>query len=183
MAPTPAAPRPSDPTRRLVVIRHARAEQVANSDAERRLTSEGRADAVAAGRWLRDRGLEPDRLLVSSAERTRETAAGVLEGGRFVGATLDVEPTLYSASPETALDLVRECPDDIATLVVIGHNPTMAYLAQLLDDGEGDAQASAALLQGYPTCTMTVFDVEGAWADLGEQQAAVVAYQVARGAG
>ena len=82
----------------------------------------------------------------------------------------DVEPTaseaLYGAGPETALDLVRETPDDVRRLVVVGHNPTMAYLAPLLDDGEGDDGGREQMAAGFPTGALAVFEVRGAWADL-----------------
>ncbi len=35
-------------------------------------------------------------------------------------------------------------------VIVIGHNPTIAYLAQLLDDGAGDAAAGAAMAARLP---------------------------------
>ena len=51
----------------------------------------------------------------------------------------------------------------MTTLVVIGHNPTMAYLAELIDDGEGDADATTGLVtRGFPTSALAVFTVDGA---------------------
>jgi phosphohistidine phosphatase len=64
---------------------------------------------------------------------------------------------------------------------VIGHNPTVAYLAQLLDDGEGDAVAAAEMAGGYPTSAVTVFAYDGAWADLAPGGARVLAFHVGRG--
>jgi phosphohistidine phosphatase len=56
----------------------------------------------------------------------------------------------------------------VSTLVVIGHNPTMASLAELVDDGEGDDVATTAMVtRGFPTSALAVFTVEGPWCDLG----------------
>ena len=44
---------------------------------------------------------------------------------------------------------------------MIGHNPTMAYLAQMLDDGDGDAEAAAGMNEGFPTGALAVFAVDG----------------------
>ena len=47
-------------TRRLVIMRHAKAEATAPSDHERALASRGNTDAEAAGRWLGEQGITPD---------------------------------------------------------------------------------------------------------------------------
>ena len=59
--------------RRLIVMRHAKAEPFAATDHGRRLTDRGRAGARDAGAFLRDAGPVPDYALVSSSTRTRET--------------------------------------------------------------------------------------------------------------
>jgi phosphohistidine phosphatase len=168
------------PTRHLVVMRHGKAEPGGETDHARALAQRGWNDAVEAGRWLADRGLVVDGALVSSARRTASTWLAIADGGSF-----DVEPTaseaLYGAGPETALDLVRETPDDVDALVVVGHNPTIAYLAQLLDDGSGDEGAGKQMAVGFPTGALAVFEVSGAWADLDLASARLVAFHVGRG--
>ena len=89
------------------------------------------------------------------------TFGGVDETGRPSVVRFDIEPrlsqVLYGAGPETALDLVRESPAEATALIVVGHNPTMAYLASLLDDGEGDPDVSSAMMSGYPTSAVVPF--------------------------
>ena len=167
-------------TRVLVVMRHAKAEQHGSTDFERRLSKRGRADAQSAGRWLAARGVAPDHALVSAAVRTAETWEALAEGGDW-GLDASLDRGLYAAGPDTALDLVREVPSVSRTMVVIGHNPTIAYLAQLLDDGEGDAEAGNEMALGYPTGALAVFEYDGDWADLEPGSARVVAFHVARG--
>ncbi|CAB4724003.1 unannotated protein [freshwater metagenome] len=165
--------------RRIVVMRHAKAEPIGPSDFERELSPRGVADAEAAGAWLASRDLEPDHVLVSAALRTRQTWEAVAAGAGW-GDDAEYDDGLYDAGPETALDLIRATPDDALTLIVVGHNPTMALVAQLLDDGDGDEEASNDLALGYPTAALTVFDFAGDWHDLEEQSATVAAYHVAR---
>ena len=107
----------------------------------------------------------PDAALVSSARRTTSTWLAVAEGGSFDARRRHSE-SLYTAGPETALDLVRETGDDVTALVVIGHNPTMAYLAQLLDDGTGDAEAGREMAVGFPTGALAGSRWTARWADL-----------------
>ncbi|HEX4685301.1 MAG TPA: histidine phosphatase family protein [Nocardioides sp.] len=168
------------PVRQLVVMRHARAEPGGETDHARELAQSGWDDALEVGRWLADRGLVPEAALVSAARRTTSTWLAVAEGGSF-----DVEPTasegLYAAGPETVLDLLRETDDDVHSLVVIGHNPTIAYLAQLLDDGTGDAEAERGMAIGFPACAVAVFEVTGSWNDLELASARLLAFHVRRG--
>lgn len=168
------------PVRQLVVVRHAKAESSAPSDAERSLEPSGREDSLAGGRWLAGQGLRPDHALVSDARRARETWAGLAEGGGW-DLTPEVSRLLYSAEPDTVLDLLREAPEDVTTVVVVGHNPTMATLASLLDDGTGDdATATELTAGGFPPCSLAVFEYAGAWSDLELTSATLTSFHVAR---
>ncbi len=168
------------PVRQLVVMRHARAEPGGESDHDRELAQRGWDDAVEAGRWLAGRGLVPDSAVVSSARRTMATWLAVAEGG-----SLDAESTssdvLYNAGPETVLDLIRETDDDVLALLVIGHNPTIAYLAQLLDDGSGDEEAGQQMAVGFPAGALAVFEVSGSWSALDLASARLTAFRSGRG--
>jgi phosphohistidine phosphatase len=168
------------PVRQLVVMRHAKAEPGGETDHSRELAQRGWNDALDAGRWLADRGLVPDAALVSSARRTTATWTAVAEGGSFDAEAISSD-SLYNAGPETALDLVREIVDDVSALVVVGHNPTIAYLAQLLDDGTGDEEAGRQMAVGFPTGALAVFEVTGSWAGLDLASARLVAFHVGRG--
>lgn len=166
---------------RIAVIRHAKAEQDGPSDAERPLAHRGHVDAREGGSWLARLGLTPDRALVSAALRARETWESLAAGAGW-----DLEPeldrSLYSASPETVLDLLRLLPDEVGTVVVVGHNPTAGTLAQLLDDGSGDPAAAREMTAGgYPTCAIAVFAYDGSWADLDFPGASLTAFHVGRG--
>lgn len=161
-------------------MRHAKAEQHGPSDFDRPLAVRGHRDAAEAGAWLAEQGFAPEHALVSAALRTQETWASLA-----VAAGWDLDPELdrglYAAGPDTALDLVREVDDDVRRLLVIGHNPTIAVLAQLLDDGDGDPELAEDMLAGYPTGAVAVFEHDGSWADLAEGTARLVGFHVGRG--
>ena len=178
---TTLLPMPATYDRTLVVMRHAKAEQAGPTDFERELAGRGRDDAADTGSWLAGLGLEADRALVSAATRTRDTWDHVCRGA---GWTLgpEVDRGLYAADVDTVLDLVRLVGDDVTTLVVLGHNPTMASLALALDDGEGDDEAGNELAMGtFPTCATAVFGVVGSWSALDHGGASLTAYHVGRG--
>ena len=93
---------------RLILLRHAKSEkaEAGQRDHARRLNARGRDDAPVIGAYMARHGLVPDRALVSSAARTRET-------WERVAATLAARPQviheerLYDASSEAILALVR----------------------------------------------------------------------------
>ena len=167
-------------TRRIAVMRHGKAEQAGRTDFERSLADRGHDDSEDTGAWLEREGFRPDRVLVSAAARTIDTWESVARGG---GWTIepDLSEVLYGAGPETALDLVRESPAEVSAVLVIGHNPTMASLASILDDGEGDPDVASDMMSGYPTSAVALFEYDGDWADLHESGARLVGYYVGRG--
>ncbi len=161
-------------------MRHSKAEQSGPSDYERQLSDRGMGDAAAAGSWLADRDVVPDQALVSASIRTQQTWEALANGaGWDLEGTL--EEALYEAGTESALDLVRQTEGHVRTLILVGHNPTIASLAALLDDGEGDDEAATAMALDFPTSAMAVFAYDGDWTDLDEASATLVAFHVGRG--
>jgi len=165
--------------RRLVVMRHAKAEAVAATDHARRLVDRGRSDAEEAGAWAREQGALPVHAFVSDAARAHETWVAFSKG-----AGLDLEPELvaglYSAGPDSALAVLRTAPADALTVMVVGHNPTMAHLVHLLDDGTADPEAFAEISAGFPTSAIAVLEVGTSWADLEVAGARISAFHVGR---
>ena len=159
--------------RRLVVMRHAKAEPYASTDHARRLTDRGCEDARAAGVHLRERGLVPGYALVSTAERTRLTWEAVASATGSA-ATPQFDAAAYTGGVEVVLEALQAVPGDVETLLFVGHNPTAAYLCHLLDDGEGDPEAVSGMLHGFPPAALVVFAVEGPWSGLGPESGRVV---------
>jgi phosphohistidine phosphatase len=158
-------------------MRHAKAEQFAATDQERALEKRGHREASSAGSWLARQEIEPDYALVSSATRAVETWKDVAEAADWKMEP-DIDSALYDAGPESALDVIRSVPEDSQTVVFIGHNPTAATLAQLLDDGSGDSDASAMMAEGYPSAALAVLEFEGSWEDLELGSARLTAFFV-----
>ncbi|WP_110205591.1 SixA phosphatase family protein [Nocardioides daejeonensis] len=170
--------------RTLVIVRHAKAEAFAPEDHARVLSARGEADAYRLGAELALRGVEPTAAVVSDAARTRGTWAQIRAGAEENGATwspvVDFSRAVYSSDPETLLQLVREVDAEAPALMVVGHNPTVATLALLLDDGDGDPAAARAMAGGYPTAAYAVFSVPGEWRDLDFGGARLDVFGVAR---
>src|SRR5689334_25020201 len=162
--------------RTLVLLRHAKAAHPDGvADLQRSLTPRGHADAAVAGGWLAGQRLIPDVVLCSPARRTRETWHGVALalGGDATGITVVYDPGVYeSARGQGLLDLIAATGPDVSTLLVIGHNPTVSMLSDLLDPHASD--------EGLRTCGIVVHRVPGPWSDLGPGAAPVTATFTAR---
>jgi phosphohistidine phosphatase len=164
--------------RRLIVMRHAKAEPFAASDHARSLTDRGRAGARDAGRHLAETGTLPDHAVVSSALRTRETWEEAADAAGLTDCRVAFEDALFTGSPDRVLEVLQSVPDDASTVMFVGHNPTAAYLCHYLDDGEGDTQATSGLLRGFPPGALTVLSIGVPWAGLTAETGRVVDYYV-----
>jgi phosphohistidine phosphatase len=161
---------------RLVLIRHAEAAH-GPVDAERPLTGQGERRAAAIGAWLERAGLLPDRVLVSPARRAVQTwarAGGVLTSEPQPA----VDERIHDNTVEALLAAVRETPEDVGTLVVVGHNPAVAELTGALDDGQGSPAARRRAEAGVPAGGVAVFDLPGAFADVAPGTATLADFTV-----
>ncbi|MFF9342272.1 MULTISPECIES: SixA phosphatase family protein [unclassified Streptomyces] len=148
--------------RRIVLLRHAKADWGQETDHERPLTERGRQDAPMAGRRLAQSGIDFDLALCSTAARTRETwklaVHELAERPRTV-----YEERIYEASPGELIALLNEVPEDVDDVLVIGHNPGIHGLADVLaGEAEGDALARMTR-SGYPTAAYAVLTFTGTW--------------------
>lgn len=144
------------PARRLLLLRHAEAQNAPGPDHQRPLTPAGRRAAAELGAQLRARGIRPDSVLCSPALRTRQTWQALAldcEAVRF-------EAALYGAG---AAELRAHCaalaaPVDCALL--IAHNPGISALAAQLSE-------SAAAPRSLRPCALAEFAIAADWAALG----------------
>ena len=94
--------------RRLLLLRHAKAErsQPGGRNQDRVLATRGRADTKTLGAYLARHAFIPDRAVVSTAARTRETWT-LLAAAMGKTPPVSFEERLYDASPETILQAIK----------------------------------------------------------------------------
>ncbi|GAA5036617.1 SixA phosphatase family protein [Streptomyces siamensis] len=169
------------PLRRLVVLRHAKSAWPADvPDHERPLAARGRRDAPAAGRALAGADWLPDLALCSTAVRARQTwelAAeqwGTPPPVRF-------DRRLYGADAPELLAAVREVPERVRTLLLIGHNPGLEDLVlDLAGDGLDDTLDQVRTK--FPTSAVAVLAWHGgSWQELAPSVALLTDVTVPRG--
>ncbi|WP_159766569.1 SixA phosphatase family protein [Streptomyces sp. HM190] len=151
--------------RRIVLFRHAKADWPQVSDHERPLADRGRMDAAVAGRKLADSGISFDLALCSTAVRTRETWKLAVHELPERPKTV-YEERIYEASPGDLIALLNETPDDAQTVLLVGHNPGVQALAEILaGHSEGNARERMSR-RDFPAAAYAVITFEGSWKSL-----------------
>ncbi|MFE0021106.1 SixA phosphatase family protein [Amycolatopsis sp. NPDC059021] len=165
--------------RRLIVLRHAKSAWPDGvADDERPLAARGLRDAPRAGRWLARHGFVPDRVVCSTARRTRET-------WRIAGGALGVSPPvayderLYGAGLGDFLAVVGETGEEVGTLLVVGHEPGVSEVTVELA-GSADGDALVRVRTKFPTCALAVLELPGPWRDVAADTAVLRAFVVPR---
>ncbi len=158
--------------RRLLLLRHAKSswDQENLDDASRPLAPRGRKAAPLIGRHISGRGLIPDLVLCSTAERARQTLELVgAEWDRTAGGfetSVEMRASLYLATPGEMLATLRRLGDDIASVMIIGHNPGMATLTRRLA-ATGDPRGMKTLAAKFPTAALAVLELAiGGWQEI-----------------
>lgn len=147
--------------KRLILMRHAKTEPWTEGveDYGRALTPGGHGAARAVAAALASAGWIPERALVSTARRTRETWAHLMPV--FAGCEATFEDALYLAGERGISDYIGEA-DGASTLLVLGHNPGLHDLCVRLirKAGSGDHQAAMRLSSKLPTGAAALFEAD-----------------------
>ena len=162
---------------RLFLLRHAKSswDDNAGSDFDRPLNLRGRAAAPLMGRHMANHSMRPERVLCSSARRTRETLAGILPylEGDFEARLMRA---VYSQSEGDYLPILRAHGGSVATLMLIGHNPAIQATATALI-GRGNPDLTRLVADKYPTAGLAVIDFENNdWSKLQPGSGRIVAF-------
>lgn len=163
--------------KRLYLLRHAKAvpAEPALDDHDRALAVRGMHDASAMARYMRKNGFIPELVLSSNSARTHQTTELVL---REFEARSDYRGTLYLAEAGKILALVQATPADVASVMVVGHNPGMEDLANLLAREpvrRKERVRRDVLEEKFPTAALAVLDFDIAkWRDIRPGEGALV---------
>jgi len=163
--------------RTLLLLRHAKSGYPAGvADHDRPLASRGITEAGLAGDWLRANVPAIDGVLCSTATRARETLART-----GIDAPVQYNERLYGAAPGTMIAEINKVSDELRTLLVVGHEPTISAVALTLAGAEGtDADTLERIAEKFPTSAIAVLTVPGGWDDLEPGRAALVGFEVPR---
>ena len=119
-------------------MRHAKSDWANrnNTDHQRPLNARGIRDAPVIGARIKEKGILPDLVLVSDAQRTRDTWK--LIQPYLVTSKVQFLAELYLANSIELLKIIQQSEDKHQTIMILAHNPGITYafyeLAQITID-------------------------------------------------
>lgn len=147
--------------KRLILMRHAKAEKTSASgrDRDRPLGDRGRVDAAAMGRALAARGMRPDLAFVSPSTRTRQTWD--LLHDAFGDVQVREDEPLYNGGSDTLRHFIESAEDDAGCLMVVAHNPGIHLLAvEYLVESAASPSVLDRMSGGFPPGAAAIFTVD-----------------------
>jgi phosphohistidine phosphatase len=170
--------------KRLYLLRHAKSswDDPTLADHDRPLAPRGRRAANVMAENLRRKGIMPELVLCSPSRRTRQTLkrlAPVL--GK--DADVQIEPELYAASARELIEVLQGVPDEVESVMLIGHNPGLQDLALSLASAGSEIPR---LRSKFPTAALATLEFKGTWRKLAPGSAELVSFvkpkELSRGA-
>lgn len=144
--------------RRLLLLRHAKTEpaEPGGDDRARALVERGRQEAAKIGAYMASHALVPARVILSPAVRSQETWKRLAEALRAAPPTKTLEQ-IYDATPEDIVGAIAGTPAEVASLLIVGHNPGLHEVAVMLI-ASGNIDAREALREKLPPAGLVVID-------------------------
>lgn len=136
----------------LYLTRHAEAVDKSShqTDKDRELTPVGVQQSFQIGAYLSRENFIPDIIFSSDAERARLTASLAAETMKFDTAKIIFEEELYNASVRTFFGFLNNLDDAYQSVMCIGHNPVITYLAEYLTKAEiGDISPAGMVIAKF----------------------------------
>ncbi len=118
----------------LYLVRHAKSswDYPELADIDRPLNSRGERNAPEMGKRLRSKGIKPDLLLSSPANRALTTAHEIARAIGYPIEAVQSSRDIYHAGEAELLRIVQKQDDALSSLMVFGHNPGFTWFANSL---------------------------------------------------
>ncbi len=127
----------------LYLVRHAQASENVSPDLIRPLTTNGFIDAARMSKHLASSLPNIELILTSNAERTKMTAQVFIEQLNLDKVTIEEKENLNESSPKHYLETINDFSEEISTVMIVGHNPSISYIAEFITHEE---------IGSMPTC-------------------------------
>lgn len=116
--------------KRVIIVRHAKSVPYGYDDDFRRdLTERGINDAEKISSRLNEMGIAADLVIASPATRTMHTAGIFCQNLGYNVELIRREPNFYEgATTQDFIDVIQQFPENVQTVFIFGHNPSVYYL-------------------------------------------------------
>lgn len=116
--------------KKVIIVRHAKSVPYGyDNDISRDLTERGETDAEKISLRLKEIGVAPDLVISSPSRRTMHTATIYCHNLKYNPSAIQKEEDLYDGlTTHEFVEFLQKLPEEVQTLLVFGHNPTVYYL-------------------------------------------------------
>ena len=127
----------------ITFIRHAKSswENLKLMDIERPLNNRGNRDAPFMGQKLKKHNINVDYIISSPSERTYQTIKMICNEIDYDFNKVIFDRSIYDCN---MLDIVKNISEQYQNIVVVGHNPDITYISNLLQKD--------VFIENVPTC-------------------------------
>jgi len=154
----------------LYLVRHAKSSWSDSSltDRERPLNKRGKRTAPDMGRRLAQEGHQPDLVISSPARRAFSTAKIIARALSYDESEIIINESLYFSGEGSMVKMLKGLDDRYQSAMIVGHNPAMTGLLNLLCD---------AGVYNMPTCAIAIVDFDAAsWSEIGDMNGHLLGY-------
>ena len=146
----------------LYLVRHAKASWEDNvHDWERQLTEAGVERAHIVAKALKVRKVKPEKIISSYAFRALNTAVLFALDLKYTITSIELSQQVYEKRAIDMLDMLRKQDDRHSSIMLVGHDPSMTELYNLL---------TKKLLLKFTTASTACIEFStDKWKDLGSK--------------
>ena len=139
--------------KRVIIVRHAKSVPYGyDDDFHRDLTERGIEDANKISIRLNELGIVPDLVMASPAVRTMHTAGIFCKNLSYDLKSVQEASSFYGGvTTQRFVELLQQLTEDVQTVFIFGHNPTVYYLVYNL---------LKLFTADMPTCSTVALDFE-----------------------
>ena len=148
-------------------IRHGKSswDNPSLRDIDRPLNPRGLRDAPFMAKLLRGKGVRPDALISSPANRARTTAGYFADELGIAKEAIEIKREIYEAFTGDLISLIQALPNNIDTVLIFGHNPSFTSLTNMF---------SSNYIPNVPTCGISQVEANiNSWNQFNEQTASL----------
>jgi len=160
----------------LGLFRHAKSDwhDARARDFDRPLNERGRKGAAVMGKHIVDHGIKWERIVASPAVRVAQTIEVAMQAAS-IKVPVRWDRRIYLASSPTLIELLREQEGDPASILMIGHNPSLEDLIFDLVPDDGTSPLRDIVEEKFPTASYAVLEIDcDSWADIEDGTARLV---------
>ena len=155
----------------LSLIRHAKSswKDPTLRDFDRPLNKRGYRSAPFMGQLLNEKNVKFDRVYSSPARRAIDTAKYICAEIDYDLDEIETNPGLYHADVPDLLNFICELDDKLNDVALVGHNPALTDLTNLL---------SAEPIDNVPTSGIVLFEIDvERWGDIAKDNVTLSGFE------